>query len=545
MAKKLFRVHPAKRSPRQVRQAEQARIRSILREEDASALDQLPDILPPPAAGKDGLGRRNHQYWNPIQTKQPPHQTTSQNLAGIYPFVADAGLGHKGPILGVDLNADTLWHFSPWDLYMDESRRSIQSNNVLVLGAYRAGKSGTIKMLTSRSIPFGRQIAVPSDSKGEWVALAEAIPGGQVLEPGLNQIMNPLDRGPRRAGISDEVHERMVLARRQTVLNSLVEATIRGETPMNPMERGVLNWALNASIEHTQDNPTLTSIYNMLTTLDPNASAESGRRHKYSERAIAILERFVVGDLSGLFEKESSVKFDAEAPIVVVNTAELFARGELIAQLTSVCTNAWIQAVISDKAAKRTWYLIREEGWRDMTSVESLSTLQQWLKLSRHYGVANILILHKVSDLDAVGEEGSKERGLAYSIMADIENKFVFRVNAQEEDNLVKYLKLPPAHARDARTLRQGVFLAYVGLYSYAVDAFATSTQWEFELFNTDDAVAAGLSSEELSDPKIYIDLDMLDRLWPTDLDEEENPAATGPWAISKSTTQQDGKQSA
>jgi hypothetical protein len=136
--------------------------------------------------------------------------------------------------------------------------------------------------------------------------------------------------------------------------------------------------------------------------------------------------------------------------------------------------------------------------------------------------VSNIVILHKMSDFDAVGEEGSKERTLAYSIAGDMENKFIFRQNTQEEANLISRLKLTPGHARLAMTLQTGVFLAYVGRFSYIVDAFATSTPWERGLFKTDDAVEAG-SADDHRFPVFVPDQDepvfdesMLDRLWPT-----------------------------
>ena len=203
-----------------------------------------------------------------------------------------------------------------------------------------------------------------------------------------------------------------------------------------------------------------------------------------------VLRRFVEGDLSGLFEDESTVQFDQDAPIVVTDTSELFARGDLAAQLTQVCSTAWIQAVISDRGARRTRYVVREEGWRDMTSLASLQMFQQWLKLSRHYGISNIVILHKMGDLDAVGDADSLERSLAYSIVGDIENKFIFRVNHQEQAALRTRLSLPAPHVEMARHLRKGEFLAYVGQYSYLVDCFATSTPWEYDLFKTDDAVS-------------------------------------------------------
>jgi len=177
-----------------------------------------------------------------------------------------------------------------------------------------------------------------------------------------------------------------------------------------------------------------------------------------------------------------------------------------------VCTTAWIQAVVSDRSARRTRYLIREEGWRDMTSLASLQMFQQWLKLSRHYGISNIVILHKMGDLDAVGDADSKERNLAYSIVGDIENKFIFRVNHQETSSLRDRLNTPATHVDDARRLRMGVFLAYVGQHAYVVDCFATSTDWEYELFKTDDAMQA--SDGDDASLRVIDSVD-LDQYWP------------------------------
>ncbi|MDQ0615321.1 hypothetical protein QF046_002962 [Microbacterium sp. W4I4] len=213
------------------------------------------------------------------------------------------------------------------------------------------------------------------------------------------------------------------------------------------------------------------------------------------------------------------MSFDDDAPIVVVDTSELFARGDLVAQLSQICTTAWNQAVISDRDAHKTRYVIREEGWRDMTSLASLQMYQQWLKLSRHYGISNIVILHKMGDLDAVGEADSQERNLAYSIAGDIENKFIFRINQQEATSIQQRLAVPPAHADMARQLRRGEFLAYVGQYSYLVDAFATSTPWEYELFKTDDAM--NLDPSRAGELQYFDSPDLyepdLDAVWPAD----------------------------
>jgi hypothetical protein len=478
-------------------------------------------MLPEPAvAGPFGPGMINGGYWNLAKAVIPPNQATSQQIAGIYPFVADAGLGHRGPIVGVDLNADALWHFSPWEAYVDSTERGAFSTNILVLGAYRAGKSAAVKTLVTRSLAFGHQAVVPSDPKGEWVTVADAIPGGVVIRVGDGSAarLNPLDRGPRRADASDEQHENMVRQRRIATLVSLIEMALGGAR-LTAVEHAAIHEALERSIRVSGDNPTLRGVYEQLGDLVRDSHTD----FRLADGAVQprfVLRRFVDGDLSGLFEDESTVAFDADAPIVVVDTSELFSRSELVAQLTQVCTTAWIQAVVSDRSSRRTRYLVREEGWRDMTSLASLQMFQQWLKLSRHYGISNVVILHKMGDLDAVGDADSKERNLAYSIVGDIENKFIFRVNHQESTSLRERLNMPAAHVEDARRLRMGVFLAYVGQFSYVVDCFATSTPWEYRLFSTDDAVRAA----DHDDNHLHLIVpDDLDDLWPVD-----QPADTG-----------------
>ncbi len=473
--------------------------------------------------GPFGPGLIQGGYWNLARALIPPHQATSQDIAGIYPFVADAGLGHAGPIVGVDLNADALWHFSPWDAYADPTERGTFSTNILVLGAYRAGKSAVVKTLVTRSLAFGHQAVVPSDAKGEWVAVAEAIEGGTVIRLGgaTTARLNPLDRGPRRSGTTDEQHEQMVRQRRIATLVSLVQMALGG-TRLGAVEHAVLHEALTRCITETGDRPTLRGIHHQLTLISGGETGDD-RLADAAVQPLFVLRRFVDGDLSGLFEDESTVAFDDQAPLVVVDTSELFARGDLVAQLTQVCTTAWIQAVISDRTSGRTRYVIREEGWRDMTSLASLQMYQQWLKLSRHYGISNIVILHKMGDLDAVGDADSQERNLAYSIVGDIENKFIFRSNHQEQSALRSRLNLPAPHVEMSRELGKGRFLAYVGQYAYLVDCFSTSTPWEFDLFSTDDAVTAPTRERSFQ-------IDELDDLWPTPAPDPAAEADVAGW---------------
>lgn len=461
--------------------------------------------LPAPAVpGRFGPGLLDGGYWNPVRLRVAPHESTSRHLAGIYPFVADTSIGHKGPLLGVDLNADALFHFSPWDSYADESERKTLSTNILVAGGFGSGKSSTIKQLVTRSLAYDCQVVVPSDSKAEWVPVAEACKGLVIrIGGGSAARLNPLDRGPRRTGSTEEEDEREVSERRSSILQSLVEQTARKS--LTAGELVAIEEALRRACHATGDRPTLRAVYLQLEQMSAERSdlAAAAKDSRY------VLRRFVDGDLAGLFEDESTVQFDDSAPMVVVDTSELFKRSDLVAQLVSTCTTAWIQAVISDKDARRRRYIVREEGWRDLASVAQLRMFEQWLKLSRDYGISNIIIIHKLRDLEDVGAEGSEERALAHRILGDIENFFLFRVNRQELEHFRS--RLPGVDVDLTARLNKGVFLAVIGKFSYLIDAFATSTSWERALFLTD----AAITSDDLS-----VDAELLEAVWPEPVDD-------------------------
>ncbi|CCH70512.1 conserved hypothetical protein [Phycicoccus elongatus Lp2] len=54
-------------------------------------------------------------------------------------------------------------------------------------------------------------------------------------------------------------------------------------------------------------------------------------------------------------------------------------------------------------------------------------------RLARHYGLANLLVFHKLTDLENVGDAGSANRALANSLLANAETRIVYR---QETDQL-------------------------------------------------------------------------------------------------------------
>ena len=68
-----------------------------------------------------------------------------------------------------------------------------------------------------------------------------------------------------------------------------------------------------------------------------------------------------------------------------------------------------------------------------MRSIPLVRRMQAQWKLSRAYGIANLMILHRLSDLDAIGPVGSEARALADGLLADCSTRITYR---QEADQL-------------------------------------------------------------------------------------------------------------
>jgi hypothetical protein len=78
-------------------------------------------------------------------------------------------------------------------------------------------------------------------------------------------------------------------------------------------------------------------------------------------------------------------------------------------------------------------WIVYDEAWRLLRSAALIRRMQAQWKLSRAHGIANLLVLHRLSDLDAVGAAGSEARALAAGLLADCSTRIVYR---QESDQL-------------------------------------------------------------------------------------------------------------
>ncbi len=355
----------------------------------------------------------------------PTHQDTSAALAAAYPFLAEGGLGPHGVLVGQDLYSGGSFVYDPWVLYQ---RGVLTAPNVVLAGIVGAGKSSLSKSLYTRSIPFGRRVYVPGDPKGEHTAVAEAVGGRAiVLGHGMPARLNPLDEGHRPTGVSDAAWTMQVASRRRDLIGALAETVLT--RPLTPTEHTAIDLALRATVADA-DIPVLPMVVDRI--LDPDKDVDPDGRLVEDGRIVGHgLRRLVAGDLAGLFDGPSTVRFDPGLPMLSLDLSRV-AENATLTSVLMTCSSAWMESALLDPAGGRRW-VVYDEAWRLMSHPALLRRMDAQWRLARHYGIANLLIFHKLTDLDTVGDKGSAMHALASSLLANAETRIIYR---QETDQL-------------------------------------------------------------------------------------------------------------
>ena len=374
-----------------------------------------------PTAGEPGTA----QLRSPGRLRLPRHQDTSATLAGAYPFLAEGGLGPDGVFVGQDLYSGGSFVYDPWVLY---ARGLITAPNLVLAGIVGSGKSSLAKSLYTRSLPFGRRVYVPGDPKGEHTAVAEAVGGKAiVLGHGLPARLNPLDEGYRPAGMSEESWATTVSARRRDLIGALAETVLT--RPLTPLEHTSIDTALT-EVVRCNDVPILPMVVDHI--LAPTSEADLDGRLAEDGRLVGhALRRLVSGDLAGLFDGPSTVTFDPTLPMISLDLSRVTENSTLMSVLMT-CSSAWMESALLDPNGGQRW-CIYDEAWRLMSHPALLRRMDAHWRLARHYGIANMLIFHKLTDLENVGDQGSAMRALANSLLANAETRIIYR---QESDQL-------------------------------------------------------------------------------------------------------------
>ncbi|NYI03440.1 hypothetical protein FHU37_000383 [Allostreptomyces psammosilenae] len=411
---------------------------------------------------------------------------TTAVAAGAYPFLAEGGLGADGIYIGRDVHAEAAFCFDPFALY--GRLEGFTNPNMLLAGIIGMGKSALAKSLATRAIAHNYRVYVPCDPRGEWTSVAAAL-GGQTiaLGPGLPGRLNPLDAPARPAGTSEEDWAGEVRKRRLLLIGSLAQTVLGRE--LQPMEHTALDVALDEVVGYTSrigGTPLLRHIANVLANPKylGGTPASPERLASAAENLAHALRRLVAGDLAGMFDAPSTVAFDPTAPMLTIDLSRLGTAGDDTALvLAMTCASAWMESALADPTGGRRW-VIYDEAWRLMRHVPLLERMQAQWKLSRGLGIANLMVIHRLSDLLSAGDAGSRGRALAEGLLTDCSTRVIYRQETDQLATATTLLGLTSVETDAIAALTKGRGLWKVAGRSFIVQHLLHPT--ERALFDTD-----------------------------------------------------------
>ena len=388
----------------------------------------------------------------------PRHRGTTAHLCSAYPFVAEDGLGTNGVYLGTNiLTGGGGFAYDPFEAYLSGL---VTNPNMLIAGEPGTGKSAMAKCLIYRAAGvFGRWVAV-ADPKGEYLPLADALGLDVVrLHPGGSTRINPLDPGP--AGPHADPDE---TARRQAQMAAaLLGSVLRRD--LSPVEDAVLGWATLHLARTSRSQPTLSDLAAVMA--DPTeemalrAKASPDDLARSVEAAVYGLGKLLDRSLRGMFDGPTNVHLDWSGPGIVLDLSAVHHDPEALT-LVMVATTAWLQSVLARPDGPPRLQIL-DEAWALLASERTSRYLQACWKLGRTYGVANVAVVHRLSDLRAQADDGTATAKVAMGLLADTQTRVLFRQATDQVGDARSLLGLTETEAQVLPRLSRGRAIWKVG----------------------------------------------------------------------------------
>ena len=400
------------------------------------------------------------------------HRASLANAQAIYPFLTGGGLGAPGVFIGVDhLAGGAPFAFDPFDAYAAEL---VTNPNALIVGEPGAGKSATVKAFLSRVCRVRNRWAAVCDPKGEYLELAAALGYATLrLAPGGSSRINPLDPGPA----ANEVGSAEVARRQAAMVAALAGAVLSRD--LLPVEDAAIGWALGHLA--TTRNATLHDLVQLLASPTGHMASLAGRTPAELAHAVESA-RFALGklldrSLRGMFDGPTTHPIDWDAPGIVIDLSAVHADPEAL-RAVLVATTGWLTAALADPDGPRR-VLVLDEAWAVLADPRTARFLQASFKLGRAHGVANIAVVHRLSDLRAQADDGSATNKVAAGLLADTATRIIFRQAADQAPDARALLGLTGPETDLISRLARGRALWKVGAHTAVVSTYLADSDRE------------------------------------------------------------------
>ncbi|HUP69682.1 MAG TPA: hypothetical protein VM142_07680 [Acidimicrobiales bacterium] len=302
------------------------------------------------------------------------------------------------------------------------------------------------------------------------------------LAPGGQTRLNPLEDGP---GVADEPAEQRTLRRAEMV--AALAATVLDRSLTQVEDAAVF-----ACVEHlgaTCNGATLADLVGLVNR-PPALVAERLRRApgeligELGQLSYA-LDKLLSRSLRGMFDGHSTVPLRWDGAGIVLDLSAVPIDSEAL-PLVMVAAAGWLSQLMAGAGPKRVQVI--DEAWALLGNRHTARYLQTCFKLGRTYGVSNICIAHRPSDLGAQADDGTATAKIAAGLLADAATKILMRQAPDQLDGATTSFGLTEPERHIVGHLARGRALWKVAGHTAVVQHMFTGA--ESEMCDTDQRMA-------------------------------------------------------
>ena len=183
--------------------------------------------------------------------------------------------------------------------------------------------------------------------------------------------------------------------------------------------------------------------------------------------AFGVPHGIIAAELRGMFDDATTSGLSLAGDVVVLDLSAVYHSSALGALLT--CAVGALEASWREGGGRPT-VLVVDEAWAVLDDLAVARFLQSSWKLARAHGVANVAVVHRVSDLASAGSAGSVAAKVAEGLLSDSETLVCYGQAPAEAALAGEALGLTAREAALLTRLRRGVALWRVAGRSYLVE---------------------------------------------------------------------------
>jgi type IV secretory pathway VirB4 component len=200
-----------------------------------------------------------------------------------------------------------------------------------------------------------------------------------------------------------------------------------------------------------------------------------------ARRVALALQDLCEGPLRGMFDGPTSPGLDLDSRLVVLDLHAV--KDSPAVGILMACATAWMSALLArmaERPGRERLINVADESWKIVQHTGLGEWFQSNFKLARQFGVMNLVVLHKLADLHAAGDAGSRAARIAEGLIADASTRIVYHQDESQVPLTRALLGLSETEARLIGTLSAGQALWRVGSRPFVVQHYRSRLEATF-----------------------------------------------------------------